>query len=233
MITVITWKWARANGPAFGPDYVNRMRSMLERHLHLPHELVCITDDAQGIDRRVRIVQPPKEFADTPRCRRRMWHYARERRQDLGERLLCIDLDTVAVDDITPIVDRPEPIVLWRVGYARVYSGSFQLFNAGALDGAWQAFRRDPVGYPAQCGEKNASDQAMLNHYLRGRRVATWTERDGIVTWFGAGYEHLEHHGMGPRRHQPPKGARLIVLGSADKAVLDDARYPFVREHWV
>lgn len=229
-LTVCAWKWGRT----FGPEYVNRLRAALERHLHLPHELVCITDDPTGIDRRVRIVTMPTAHAHTIRCRRRMWHFARERREDLGSRLLCVDLDLVLVDDITPVVDRPEPIVCWRVGYANVYTGAWVLFDAGALDGAWDAFRRDPEGFPASTGQRNASETAMLTHWIRSRRVpvAEWTERDGLIMWFGDGYEHLEHHGLSPRQPTPPPGTRLVMFGGADKAVLDTAAYPWIASHW-
>ncbi len=234
MLTVVTWRW----GPLFGPEYVNRLRSMMERQLEIPHEVVCVTDDAAGIDKRVRIVAPPAELAHLPRCRRRLWAYAEERRHDLGARILACDLDVVAVGKLAPIVDRPEPVVLWKVGYARVFSGSFQLFDAGALAGAWHEFQRDPEGFPRRPGERNASDQAMLNWWttheeLRtGQRTPHWTERDGFVTWFGEGYGRLEQHGIGPGNPDPPPGARLVVLGSADKAVLDEGRYGWVRSHW-
>lgn len=238
MLTVVCWRW----GELFAPGYVTRLRSMLDRHLHLPHELVCITDDAAGIDERVRIIAPPTQYAGTPRCRRRMWQWAAERIDDFGSpRMLAIDLDVVIVDDITPLVARPEPIVMWKVGYAGVYSGSFVLADVGALDGAWRAFRADPEGFPMRTGEKHASDQAMLNYWLRYGRsrdeqrrttVAEWTEHDGFVTWFGAGYAKLEKHGMGPGRPDLPAGARVVVMGSADKAVLDEGRYEWVREHW-
>ena len=46
MISVICWKW----GKLFSPVYVNRLRSMLARHLHIPHRLYCITDDRRGLD---------------------------------------------------------------------------------------------------------------------------------------------------------------------------------------
>lgn len=205
---------------------------MVARHLHLPHEFVCITRNAEGIDDRVRIVTPPAPHPSAIRCRRRMWQFAAERAADLGDRILVLDLDVVIVDDITGLVDRPEPIVGWKVGYAGVYSGSFLLFNAGELDAAWQAYRDDPVGYPLRTGEQNASDQAMVNHHLKGRTIGQWTERDGLITWFGAGYEKLQHFGMGPARPHPPAGTRVVVLGSADKNVMDEARYEFVRSHW-
>lgn len=230
MLAVTAWRW----GTMFGPEYVNRLRAALERHLRIPHEVVLFSDDDAGIDERVRIVKPPPLLpGGEVRCRRRMWQWAAERVDDLGaSRMLAIDLDLVIVRDLTPLLDRPEPIVAWRVGYAGVYSGSFLLADVGALDGAWRMYRDDPEGFPRRCGEKNASDQAMLNAYLRGRKVATWTEADGFVTWFGDGYAKLERHGMGPGRPDLPKSARVVVLGSADKAVMDEGRYAWVREHW-
>jgi hypothetical protein len=256
VISVICWKW----GSLFGPEYPNRTRSMLARHLHLPHRLFCVTDDAHGIDPDIGIIAMPKQLADTPRCRRRMQQYSADFDWLFGERLLSIDLDVVLVDDITPIVDRPETIVCWRVGYAGVYSGSFVLWNAGALDGTWQAYRSDPDGYPERAQPRGiGSDQAMLNLWLRETRArdtiivnkppavgvssatgqpastplfGEWTEADGFVSYFGDGYEKLEHHGVGPTRQALPPGARIVVLGSADKAAMDEGRYDWVRRHW-
>lgn len=211
---------------------------MFARHLRVPHEIVCVTDRPEQVRREVsaavRLVPMPLEHVNMRRCCRRMWHYAAARANDLGSRILACDLDVVLVNDVTPIVDRPEPVVLWRVGYAGVFSGSFQLFDAGALDELWRYFAADPDGFAAKTGEKNASDQAMLNFYLRatGKRVAAWTERDGFVTWFGKGYERQERFGMSERNAVLPKGARIVVLGSADKHVLDGAQFPFVARHW-
>lgn len=226
-LSVVCWRW----GTLFATTYVERLRNMLARHLHIPHQLYCVSDDATAIPG-VVTVSAPTEFANTPRCRRRMWQFAKERVANFGPRMLCIDLDVVIVRNITPMVDRPEPIVCWRVGYAGVYSGSFMLLDTGALDGAWQRFKADQAAFLKETGERNASDQAMLNTCLRGRDVAHWTEADGFVTWFGNGYARLEHRGMGPGRPSLSPGARIVVLGSADKAVLDEQRYSWVREHW-
>lgn len=228
VISVVTWRW----GNLFSPLYVARLQSMLARHLHLPHQLFCVTDDPASVPSGVRAVPMPTDFANTPRCRRRLWQFARERFVEFGDRMLCTDLDVVIVDDITSLVDRREAIVCWRVGYAGVFSGSFLLCDTGALDGLWQTFNRNPAGYLQATRERNASDQAMLNLYLRGRQVATWTEADGFVTWFGNGYAKLERFGMGPTRTDLPPGARIVVLGSADKAVMDQGRHEFVRQHW-
>jgi hypothetical protein len=235
---VVAWSW----GGKFGPEYPNRLRAGLQKHLHIDHELVVVTDDPTGLHPCIRTF-PITEFTDTPRCRRRMKQYSAEFARDIGAtRILGIDLDVVIVDDITPIVDRPEPVVGWLVGYARVFSGSFVLFDAGALHGAWQRFAADPEDYPRLASPHGVgSDQAMLNHYLAHEdefgptgivQIPHWTEADGFVTYFGRGYERLEHHGVGPNRTRLPSGARVVVLGSADKAVMDEGRYDWIREHW-
>lgn len=228
---VVCWKW----GSAFGPEYVNVLRSMLARHLHVPHRVVCFTDDAAGLDPDIQAV-PITDFQDTPRCRRRMKQFSRELRAIVGPRMLSIDLDVVIVNDITPLVQRREPVVLWRVGHARVYSGAFVLMNTGYLHGLWQAFRDDPDGYPRKAAPRSiGSDQAMLNHFLGAHSrpdVGVLTERDGIVTYYGEGYERFEHLGAGPNRPELPRGARIVVLGSADKAVMDSRAYPWIAEHW-
>ena len=229
MITVVCWKW----GNLFSSVYVNRLRTALERHLHLEHELVCVTDDATGIDPRVRIVPLPTTYANTPRCRRRMQIFSREFASGIGKRILSIDLDMVIVGDITPLVNRTEPIVCWRVDYAGVYSGSFHLMDAGVLDPLWRMYKAAPEAFPASVQPRGIpSDQAMLNWYLRDKRVAQWTSKDGLVTYFGAGYERFEKYGVGPSNPNLPKGARIVVLGSDDKAVMDEGRFPWVREHW-
>lgn len=236
MLTVLCWKWKRADGPdLFGPEYVNRLRSMLARHVHVAHRIVCVTDDAWGIDPAIQC-EPIREFVATPRCRRRMKQYDGDFASRLGERILSIDLDVVILDDITAIVQRSEPVVCWRVGYAGVYSGSFVLYDARVLDRLYRTFASDPEGFPRTVQPRGVpSDQAMLNFWLarhyRGP-LGVWTEADGFVTWFGKGYERQERFGMGPGNPVPPAGARIVVLGSADKAVLDEQRFDFVCEHW-
>lgn len=232
MLTIVAWKW----GNLFSALHVNVSAESYRRNLSLEHEFVCVTDDPTGIDRSVRIVPMPTTYANTPRCRRRMQQFSYGfARTHLGVRNLHVDLDIVVTGDLTLIVNRREPIVGWKVGHAGVYSGSFLLADAGALDGAWQRFSADPLGYPLSVQARGVpSDQAMVNHYLQSQPpIATWTEADGFVSFYGAGYERLEHLGVGPNRRELPPSARLVVLGSADLDALKDERYPWVRSHYL
>lgn len=224
MLTVVCWRW----GTLFDPVYVYRLQSMLQRHLHLEHQLVCVTDNPEALPDIPTL--PITEFANAPRCRRRMAQYSRD--FPLSGRLLSIDLDVVIVDDITPLVRRKEPVVMWRVGYADVYSGSFVLWDAGALHGAYEAYARSPERYPRRLGGAVPSDQAMLNAYLPKTKFGSWSDADGFVPYFGRRYERHWRHGLSPRNPQLPPGTRVVVLGSDDKAVLERGAYPWVTEHW-
>lgn len=232
MISVVCWKW----GDKFGPEYVNNLYSMLQRHLHLPHKLICVTDNPWGISDHVKTIRMPDRHAGTIRCRRRLWHFARERVVELGYRILALDLDCVALDTLDSLFDRTEPAVFWYVGYAKVYTGAMVLFDAGALHNLWENFDCDPEGYPQLTGERNASETAMLTYWLRRSTmysIGTWTEqKDKIVMWFGAGYERLEHWGIGPSNPNPPPGTRLVMLGGDDKYLLDEKKYDWVKENW-
>lgn len=228
MLSVVCWRW----GQKFGPQHVNTLRSMLQRHLHIPHKLYCVTAEPEGIDGDVHIVEPPVEFSDTVRCRRRMVQYAEWFSYHVGYRMLALDLDVVLTDDVTPLFDRPEPVVLWKVGYAQVYSGSVQLFDTGFLDGLYQWYQRDPEGLPLRAAPRGTgSDQAMLNYYLACREFypPEWTEADGIYTFFGKGYEKKAHLGVGPLSAVLPDGCRMVVLGSDDLAYLS---LPIFQEHY-
>jgi hypothetical protein len=232
MLAVCTWKW----GTRFSALHVNVLRAALAQRLHLNHRLFCVTDDPVGLDGDITVVEPPERLASGDlRCRRRMRQYDRDWSAQFGSRMLAIDLDVVLVDDITPIVKRPEPLVGWRVGHAGVYSGSFILLDVGALHGAWTDYRDDPEGFPAVAWPGGiGSDQAMINYWLRSQPpIPHWTERDGFVSYYGKGYSRLEHLGVGPSHPHLPAGARIVVLGSADLEVLHDARYPWIQEHWL
>jgi hypothetical protein len=229
-LAVTCWRW----GGIFEAAYVNRLRDAFARHCQLPHRVVCVTDDPTGIDAGIEIVPMPTTFAHTPRCRRRMQIFDRAFASRIGDRILSIDLDVVIVGDLTRILDRHEPLVGWKVAHHNVYSGSFFLMDAGVLDPLWQMFDAEPETFPQRIQPRGVpSDQAMLNWYLSTQApIAQWTEADGFVTYYGRGYERQEHLGVGPRRPDLPAGARIVVLGSADKHVMDAGQFAWCREHW-
>ena len=144
-------------------------------------------------------------------------------------------VSTGEADYVKDAIGAAGSLVCWRVAYAGVFSGSIVLMDAGVLDPLWRAFDADPDGYARRAAPRGVgSDQAMLNFYLSRTpaiRPAVWTEADGLVTFFGKGYERLERRGVGPGHPHLPRGARIVVLGSDDLEVLEQsAHYPWVSE---
>lgn len=172
-LSVVCWRWSALCGPA----YVARLQSTIAANLRLPFRIFCITDEPFEIDG-VQNVAMPLEYADTSRYRRRMWQYSKYREAEFGGRMLCVDLKAAIVGDITALVDRPDRIVCWRESRA-VYNDDFLLFDTGALHGVWSAFKRNPAGFLKTPGERNGSDRAMVNGFLRTQTgVAHWTDSE-------------------------------------------------------
>lgn len=105
-VNVICVKW----GHKYGSDYVNRLRSMVSRHLSLPHRFVCFTDDADGISPQSDIeVQPLPEVGFADFDQREPWTKAHgwlkitsfaNPLADLSGPTLFLDLDVVILDNI-------------------------------------------------------------------------------------------------------------------------------------
>ncbi|KAG5191748.1 hypothetical protein JKP88DRAFT_154041, partial [Tribonema minus] len=98
-VAVACVKW----GSKYGSAYVNRLARAVAAHLASPpHEFICFTDDAAGIDaRRVRTEPLPSEA----RRLRGWWQKAslfspQAAQVFAGRRVLYLDLDTVIVGGI-------------------------------------------------------------------------------------------------------------------------------------
>lgn len=230
MLTFVCFKWEHvATGfqlPSvckYGPRHVNVLRNMLERHVRLPHRLVCVTDDPEGIDPRVEIVPLWDRCRSLGGCYNRLWVFSREARVLFGDRFVCIDLDVVLVRDCTSLFERPEDFVINAYNPIRVecndqrYNGGMFMLTAGARASVWEQF--DPATTPAivQADPLTiGSDQAWLRHHL-GPGEARWTNTDGV-------YEARQV------RRRLPWDARLVLF--AGKRDPSQMSAPWVRAHW-
>jgi len=233
-LTVVCWKW-KPSGPYrsnFDGSHVNVLRNMVERHLHVPHEFVCITDDDDGIDSRIRVVPLWDDFASVPSpwgkgnpsCYRRLRAFAPESKEILGERILSIDLDCVIVGDITPLVETEADFKIWGdTAKGTPYNGSLWLLKAGSRSQVWTEF--DPVKSP-QIGKSLGyvgSDQAWIAACL-GQDEKKWTARDGIYSF----RNEIKH------TRELPTDARMVMFhGQYDPWMMDVRRkYPWIDQHW-
>lgn len=154
-----------------------------------------------------------------------------------GPRLLSIDLDLVIVDDITPMVLRPEPFVIAH-GMAPMwdsnpYSGTMYLLTTGYHRKVWDKFK---LGLRKQRLESlhmklrglglNGTDSAWIGHVL-GPNQPTWDHEDGLYSfpW------DIE----AKRLVDPPTGARIVLLHGRNYDPASprlQRAYPWIAEHW-
>lgn len=234
MISVVCWIWRGER--VYLPAHVNTLRRMLERHLHVPHRLVCITDDAGDFDPEIVVMPTPAEAMRLahmkspegerfPSCYRRLWMFSDEARC-LGDRVLLTDVDAVITGDITHLVERTEPFVGWKPrmawGNADRVAGGMYLLTPGARQHVWEDFGSDGVAAARKAGYRG-SDQAWLSFKL-GKGASVWKDSDGIYALSDLS-----------RRHAVlPTDARIVQFAGTPKPweVTQKDGMPWVAVHY-
>lgn len=245
MLDIVVFKWTPPTGyrSTHTAEHVNTMRSMVARCYPHPHRFTCVTDDPAGLDPRVRFVPLWDDYADmksphgglNPSCYRRLRLWSTWARENIGERILQIDLDMVLVADVSALWNRPEPCVLWadNLNPTTPYNGAMQLQTPGAFPDVIERF--DPKTSPALAQAKRywGSDQAWLS-YILGPDQARWTVADGALSW----RVHCKQNTRAAHRVDAncvpllPDGAKIVNFhGHEDPWDLARA-VPWIAEHY-
>lgn len=191
-LVVLTWLWRQENGRTrYEAHHVNVWRDMIARNLTLPHEIACVTDMPEGIDRRVRIIPPPRDFEGTviptwtrgrPQCHRRLAMFRPDAARIFGgDVLVQLDLDIVVCGSLDPLLSGGEDFRIARgTASSRSYNGSAWRIRCGTRTKVFTEFTHDRA---VQAGRKHVgSDQSWLNAVLGGKEP-TWGPADGLVSW--------------------------------------------------
>ncbi len=117
MIHVLCSKW----GDKYGPEYVNRLKNMVKKHLPTKHKFYCQTEDTDGLDRDIEVLpfltylpeSTPQEMFASENWRNgkpRLWdrpklNYFRPNGWGLEGTRIALDLDVIIHNDMTPILD--------------------------------------------------------------------------------------------------------------------------------
>lgn len=213
MLTIGTWLW----GTKYGPDYVERLRAGVARHLKQPHRFVVFT--------------PPAEDAPLTKvkgcfARLRMFDPAWQEAQGLarGDRVVCCDLDCIVTGPLDPLFDRLNNFTILTGANAAnpcPYNGSLFMLRAGYRPDVWTDFS-------LEAAEKVPfyefpDDQAWLAEKLRG--VTGWKAGSA------SGVYAFQKPGWPKGTDDLPPDARLVVFpGWRDPSKF--THLPWVREHW-
>lgn len=207
---IVCVKW----GTMYGPEYVNRLYGMVQRHLSGPFRLVCLTDDASGIRPEVECVDLPELGVPHPQRTRGKW-----RKQILwgasvpglrtGSVALFIDLDSVIVgplDEYFTIGEAQDVFVArnWARPLEKLGQTSVFRFPVGGNAQVLDDFRADPQG--------------IADKYQYEQHYVTAAVKGGVKFWPEAWTRHFRLHCLPPfpLRYfvtaRLPAGSRIVTF---------------------
>lgn len=211
-VNVLCIKW----GKKYGPEYVNKLHSMVHRHLHRPFRFVCLTDDGAGIDPAVEVKSIPmvgfEEFDQ-----RKPWTFGHgwlkltsfaNPLYDLQGRTLFLDLDIVILDSLDPFFEQKGEFIVIKEWDKKDGTGntSCYLYTIGAHADALEHLKND---YPASIAPVRNEQEFITLYLARQGKLSYWPEE-----WCRSFKRHCLQPGIMGWFKPPtiPKGARLIAF---------------------
>lgn len=104
-VTVVCVLWMGTfEARAYSPAWVTRLRDQVAAHLPLDHRFVCLSNvDVPGVETKPLVTEWPGWWAKVE-----IFNPA----NDLGDRVLYLDLDVFVTGDLTPLVQQAAPLAL-------------------------------------------------------------------------------------------------------------------------
>lgn len=130
MLIISTWWW----GEKYGVEYVERLRSGVARNLKADHEFRVFSPDEgwehlkRGCFVRLRMFDP-------------YWQHANDIKP--GDRIVCMDLDSIVTGNLDPLFAGPEPFKILQGANSSnpcPYNGSLWYLDAGYRADVWSEF---------------------------------------------------------------------------------------------
>lgn len=140
MKTTVACVWVRGN-VKYGVEYVDKLRAMVRRHLSGDFRFVCLTDKPLQLPRGIEGIEIPN-----PRPMFGWWSKLQlfSPSHGFSGRMLYLDLDSLIVGSLDPIVDYPSAFALVppagnfqpRTAHqvVRRFNSSVMVWNAGEQD---------------------------------------------------------------------------------------------------
>jgi hypothetical protein len=135
------------HGTKYGPEYVNKLFNMVERNCSIDYEFVCLTDNADGLDPRIKIIPLPGNLQG-------WWckPYMYSKDLPINGTILYMDLDVVIAGNIDKLFTyQPNHWCTIR-DFTRAmrpdwkkYNSSIVRFKTGQLHNVWDDFQKDQI----------------------------------------------------------------------------------------
>jgi hypothetical protein len=242
MATFLCMKW----GTKYGPEYVNRLHSMVRRHMAGPFRFVCLTDSREGLDPGIEAFPIPS-LRLPPGSPERGWtklvSFSPELTAPGGPALsgpvLFLDIDIVIVGPLDDFFREPGEFLIMRERKRLRTQGNSSVYRwtAGAHPDVLEHFRANLDAVRA----RHRNEQEFLVHHLAAQGKVRY--------WPDAWCRSFKRHCVRPfplSLFQPPvipPDARVIVfhglpnppdalLGRSGKWYRRVLPTPWIAEHW-
>lgn len=216
-------------------DYVRRLQCMVRTHLARPHRFVCLTDRPEELAG-IETIRIPSLTGVVPRNGEGYWAKVRLFDRSLGlteGRMLFLDLDTLVVADLSPIVDFPAPLALTtdalveerahlntdRYGrrLVRRFNSSVIVWDGGGFHGLYDDWS------PA-VAERLSTDQDWIGEQAIAAQGMP-------LAWFPRISQLVKDEAFA-RTGAPMPAAAKVVLVKKPKNHECQARYPWFDAQW-
>jgi len=163
------------HGNKFSSLYVNRLRNMIRRHLSVPHEFWCFTEDSTDIDSGVKIHTLP---LNVPSYVQGWWwktYLFSDEHFEHSDTVLFFDLDMVIVANIDHFVTYKPGAFLGLRDVSRVFNPTRQKLGSAVM--RWQAKTQDRLW-----SELLRDDQ--ITRVYRGDQEYLWDRAKQCIQFF-------------------------------------------------
>jgi hypothetical protein len=237
VVNIICMKW----GTKYSSEYVNKLYSMVNRHLSRPFRFVCLTDDRSNLREEVdsfplielKIANGPERGWD------KLTTFSAPL-YDLSGQALFIDLDVVIVDGIDCFFDYPArfPIIKDWVKRGITGNSSVYRFTVNAHADILDYFR--------------SNHESVRRRFRNEQEYLSWyvSEREELSYWPAEWCRSFKYHCNRPgvlawlQAPQKPPDAKIIVfhgnpnppdaiVGRSGKWYRKVLPTSWVAEHWV
>ena len=193
---IVCVKW----GHKYVPEYVNVLKRMCKRHITVPYQFHCFTENPKGLDPDINVIPLGKEpFIKTWWSKLYMFHP----NNTLTGTILYFDLDVIIFRNIDKLFDHDAGKFMiirdfnrCRVKDWKQSNSSVMRWQGGQLNYLWNDFAKDPARIMGQ----NHGDQDWIM-----KRAA-----DDLVHWPDSWIRSYKWEMMGRKDTKIRKGAKHI-----------------------
>jgi hypothetical protein len=220
-------------GTKYGVDYVERLRNMVSRHLTVPYEFFCLTDDPTPIAGVKLLVQPNAKYA------RPWWHKVHMFDPSLGlqGRILYFDLDVIIHANIDKLVDFQDQEFRGIRDFNRKYHKDWKILNSSTM--CWPAGQHSDIYNHFMADTKRAQqmhgDQDWIWQIAKNR-IKFWPD-EWLMSYKWEIRDRSEIQFSHPNRifrdvRNPTIPSECVVCVFHGDPKPEDIKDPFVVDNW-